>query len=269
MPVEKRRSFFDIRDARSIRSPYKCVLLTIAMRVDARKGYAYPGIRRIAFESGYSVSTVKRSINHLKSVGLLRVATTSGTSSKYYIQWSRLDRLEARWPAKHGGHSDPSPDENDGEGTGGGSDRHETETAAPPNKSRNTNKHHGHEAALRELERLNREHGIDAEMAFAEVLREKGYREMADLLASGGEPGFRLFHDPKECPKAGYHGFFLVWYLDYIGKSRTLFSACKTLGFDKDRMKSAIGLQRYRERDESKLIVPVPLSVLREAMHSQ
>lgn len=268
MPVEKRRSFFDIRDARSIRSPDKCVLLTIAMRVDAKKGYAYPGIRRIALESGYSVSTVKRSINHLKNAGLLRVAKTSGTSSKYYIQWSRLDRLEAKWAAKHEFHSAPSPDENESESTGVGSDRHETKSTTSPNESRNTNKYHGCEAVLLELERLNRQHGVDAEMAFAEVLRKKGYREIADLLASGKEPGFRLFYNPKECPKPGYHGFFLVWYLDEIGKSRTLFSTCKILGFDKDRMKSASGLRRYRERNEGKSIVPVPLSILREAMPS-
>jgi hypothetical protein len=239
------------------------------MRVDSRKGYAYPGIRRIAWESGYSVSTVKRSINHLKSVGLLRVANTSGTSSKYYIQWGRLDRLEAKWATRHEGQSDPSPDEIDNDRPGVGSDRYETATAANPNESRNTNKYHGCETALLELERLNRQHGVDAELAFAELVREKGYSEQADLLAGGDEPGFRLFHDPKECPKPGYHGFFLVWYLDEIGKSKTLFSVCKTLGFDKDRMKSPRGLRRYQERNEGKLIVPVPLSVLREAMSAQ
>ena len=69
----------------------KAVLMCIADFHNAQAGYAWPSISRIALETGYSVSSVKRAVGDLRLRGLLVVAKQryfyhSGyNSNRYYL----------------------------------------------------------------------------------------------------------------------------------------------------------------------------------------
>lgn len=101
----QKRCLEDIAKSRELKHVDVRIALLIIFRMDRKKGFSFPGLRKLQEESGCSRSTVQRSIERLVTGGwLFRVSGTGHLASRYGLDWPR-------WvpPKRSGSLSSPDP----------------------------------------------------------------------------------------------------------------------------------------------------------------
>ena len=71
-----------IADA-ALPGPVKCVAFALSLHMNERGGSCYPGEKRLARESGFSIRTVRNALTVLRDAGLLEITVTKGRVNRY------------------------------------------------------------------------------------------------------------------------------------------------------------------------------------------
>jgi DNA-binding transcriptional MocR family regulator len=88
-----------------LRPSVRLVLLALVRHTSAEQGEAWPGRARLAKETGYSESTIKRALRELEGLGLIGVSWRGGgrgRTTRYHLDAEPPEALHAARPQKTG-----------------------------------------------------------------------------------------------------------------------------------------------------------------------